>query len=333
MTDIAHSSSATTDARDRIAELRRALGPAARPDEALWRHTSLRVGGPADLYYVARTAQQFIDAVDRAVDLGVPWRAIGSASNLLIADDGIEGLVVRAAAVDVQQTEDGGAVLARADAGCMLAALGKQMAIRGLAGLEWAVNVPGTVGASVVNNSGAFGSCVAEHLIRARIHLPGGADGEIEAQDLDLRYRSSLLKRGDMHGIVLDATYRLTPADPAGLRARIAEIQRTRRASQPTGYSVGSVFANPDGDSAGRLIEAAGLKGSRVGSAEVSMLHANFIVNQGGARAQDVLQLIRHVQTVVWQRWGVWLRPEVQLAGRFEAETVQALHAPPGAAA
>jgi UDP-N-acetylmuramate dehydrogenase len=129
-------------------------------------------------------------------------------------------------------------------------------------------------------------------------------------------------------GVVLDATYRLTRDDPAALRDRIAEIQRVRRQTQPSGYSVGSVFANPPNDSSGRLIEAAGLKGFRIGDAEVSRLHANFILNRGHASAADVLGLMKHIQATVWEKHGVWLRPEVQLAGRFSPEETAALKGP-----
>ena len=213
----------------------------------------------------------------------------------------------------------------------MLAAVGKQMATRGLGGLEWASNVPGTIGASVVNNSGAFGSCVEEHLLSARV-FTGDGIVSLDARDLGLAYRTSRLKRGELVGVVLDATYRLSREDPAILRQRIAEIQRIRRQTQPTGYSVGSVFANPEGDSAGRLIEQAGLKGVSVGDAEVSSLHANFIVNRQSARAADVLALMRRIQSVVWERHRIWLKPEVQLLGRFEPGDAPAL-TPPGAAA
>ncbi len=313
--------------------LRRALGPTARFGEALARHTSVRVGGPADLFFAARTAEQLSAAVDRAAEAGIPWRVIGGASNLLISDEGIEGLVVKAASTGVEQIEANGDVLVCAQAGAMLAALGKQMALRGLRGLEWAVNVPGSVGASVVNNSGAFGSCIAEHLVSARIHIPGEGTVSFPISDLGHAYRTSRLKRGEINGVVLDATYRLTvEEEPEVLKERISEIQRIRRQTQPTGYSVGSVFTNPDGDSAGKLVESVGLKGFRIGDAEVSILHANFIVNRGAARAADVLALMRHVQDTVWQRAGVWLTAEVQLAGRFSVDDMLA-PTPPGAAA
>jgi UDP-N-acetylmuramate dehydrogenase len=316
-----------------LSALSRALGPAARAQEPLARYTSIRVGGPADLFFSARTTEALASAVSRAAEMGVPWRVIGGASNLLIADEGMEGLVVRAATTNTDELPDVAPndVLIRADAGCMLAAVGKQAALRGLRGLEWAVNVPGTVGASVVNNSGAFGSNVSEHIVSASVHIPGMGTSSLGAEELGHDYRTSRLKRGEIVGVVLDATYRLRRDDVTALRARIAEIQRVRRQTQPSGYSVGSVFANPPGDSSGRLIEATGLKGFRIGDAEVSALHANFIINRGGARARDVLGLMKHVQSAVWQQHGVWLKPEVQLAGRFDPADTGPLYAAPGA--
>ena len=319
-----------------LAALRESLGPSAREREALGRYTSIRVGGPADLFFMARTTDSLADAVSRATELGVPWRVIGGASNLLIADEGMEGLVIRAASGEIEERpgERPNEILIRAEAGCMLAAVGKQAALRGLRGLEWAINVPGSVGASVVNNSGAFGSCVAEHLASATILTPGPVPGAgrvcFDSRELGYDYRTSRLKRGEMVGVVLDATFRLARDDSSVLRARISEIQRVRRQTQPSGYSVGSVFANPPEDSSGRLIEAAGLKGTRVGDAEVSRLHANFIINSGRATARHVLDLMKLVQSTVWQRHRIWLRPEVQLAGRFNAEDTDQLYSFPG---
>jgi UDP-N-acetylmuramate dehydrogenase len=313
---------------DGLAVLQSRLGSAARVAEPLGRHTSIRIGGPADLFFVARTPDDLRHAVQEAHELGVPWRVIGGGSNLLIADAGIEGLVVKATApgAGFRLSQEGDQPIVEADGGAVLAAVGKQVALRGFSGLEWAVNVPGTVGASVVNNSGAFGSCVSEHLVRASLFVPGRGVSTIGADALEYAYRASSLKRGDLAGVVLKATYRLAPGDDAQLRARIAEIQATRRASQPSGYSLGSIFANPPGDAAGRLIEQSGLKGHRVGDAEVSGLHANFIVNRGRATAQQVADLICHIQDVVWRNANLWLTPEVQLAGRFDPSVSHRLH-------
>jgi UDP-N-acetylmuramate dehydrogenase len=309
-----------------LEELRRALGSSSRLGEPLSRHTAIRIGGPADLFFVARSPDDLRRAVREAHRFGVPWQVIGSGSNLLVADAGMAGLVIKATApgAQIRVFGDAGGATIEADAGAILAAVGKQAALRGLGGMEWAVNVPGTVGASVVNNSGAFGSCVAEHLVQAAVFDPESGDRAVPLAALDYGYRTSRLKRGELVGVVLNARYRVRQAEAKELRARIAEIQATRRATQPSGYSLGSMFANPPGDAAGRLIEQAGLKGFRIGDAEISRLHANFIVNQGKATARDVIALMRHIQEVIAAATGVQLTPEVQLAGRHDPETAAA---------
>jgi UDP-N-acetylmuramate dehydrogenase len=300
-------------------DLQRRLGPGVRQDEPLARHASSRVGGSADLFFVARTCDDLTRAVDLAEDLGVSWHIIGSASNLLVSDDGVEGLVIKATnnGTAVSTSDGGSSYVVEAEAGCIYASLARRMVARGLSGLEWAVNVPGTVGAAVVNNSGAFGSGTSEHLEHAVVHIPACGTRPYSPTELGLAYRTSCLKKGELRGVVLGATYRLEVANPADLRARVVSIQDTRRRSQPSGYSLGSVFANPAGDAAGRLIEAVGLKGTRVGAAEVSQLHANFILNRGGARASDVLALILQTRTAVQERFGISLSPEIQFLGRW----------------
>ncbi len=324
-----------TSSNTQLARLRDALGAAARAGEPLARHTSIRIGGPADLFFVARSAADLVRAVDAAEQAGVPWRIIGGGSNLLVSDAGIEGLVVKATApgASARFLEEEGTSLVEAPAGAILAAVGRQAATRGYAGLEWAINVPGTVGASVVNNSGAFGSSVAEHLIRATVYVPGAGSVTIPADELSYAYRTSRLKRGELRGVVLSACYRVAPGDRQQLLARIAEIQGIRRATQPQEYSLGSMFANPPGNAAGRLVEQAGLKGYRIGGAEVSSLHANFIVNRGKATAVDVIALMRHIQDTVWRQARVWLTPEVKIAGRHADSLARGLERPVGGAA
>jgi UDP-N-acetylmuramate dehydrogenase len=200
-------------------------------------------------------------------------------------------------------------------------------------GMEWAINVPGTVGASVVNNSGAFGSSVAEHLARATVFVPGVGTRTMAVGELEYAYRASALKRGVTTAVVLGACYRVVPGDREHLRARILKIQEIRRATQPQEYSLGSIFANPPGNAAGRLIEEAGLKGHRIGGAQVSELHANFIVNRENASANDVINLIRHIQDVIWQRQNLWLTPEIQLAGRHPESAARGLQRPMGGVA
>jgi UDP-N-acetylmuramate dehydrogenase len=318
-----------------LAELRARLGAQARPGERLDLHTSYRIGGPADLFLPATRTDQVVEALQAAHALGVPCRVIGGASNLLVADAGVAGLVVKNLVNETRYAEDpddAERVMLVAAAGCQLAAVARQSARRGLAGLVWASNVPGTVGAAVVNNAGAFGSCMAEVLERALLVDPTGETRYLGPGDLAMAYRSTRLKRRELDLVVLEAELRLRRGDARALQAELSEVRARRQRTQPAGFSAGSMFTNPPDDAAGRLIEAAGQKGLRVGGAIVAPLHANFILNEGGATASDVYALMRRIQDTVYARFGVWLVPEVQLVGRWSAAELAALAAPPPAA-
>ncbi len=311
--------------------LRARLGPRVRVGERLAPHTSYRIGGPADLFLPATRTEQVVEALRAAHALGVPCRVIGGASNLLVADEGIAGLVVKQLvnstcyAVD---PADPTRVTLIASAGCQLASVARQSARRGLAGLVWASNVPGTVGAAVVNNAGAFGGSMAEVLERTLLVDATGQTVYLGPDDLAMAYRTTRLKRRELDLVVLEAELRLQPGDAPTLEAEMRQVRERRQRTQPAGFSAGSMFANPPGDAAGRLIEAAGLKGARVGGAVVSPLHANFIVNERGASARDVYALMRRVQDAVYAQTGVWLVPEVQLVGRWRPEELAALNGP-----
>jgi UDP-N-acetylmuramate dehydrogenase len=316
----------------RLAELAARLGPGVRWGEPLAPHTSIRIGGPADLFLAATRTEQVVAALRAAHDLGVPCRVIGGASNLLVADDGVAGLVVKSLVRAVRfepRASEPGRVTVIAAAGCQLAGLGRQCARRGLAGLVWASNVPGTVGAAVVNNAGAFGGAMAEVLDRTLVVDSSGRTAYLTPDDLQMAYRTTRLKRREIEAVVLEAEMRLHEADPAQLDADLRAVRDQRRRSQPSGFSVGSTFTNPPDDSAGRLLDAAGLKSRRVGGAEVSPLHANFIINHGDATARDVYDLMRLMQDSVYAHAGVWLVPEVQLVGRWGPDELGALAAPP----
>jgi UDP-N-acetylmuramate dehydrogenase len=312
--------------REALEELKGRLGAGCRLDESLARYTSLRVGGIADAFFLAREARSAVEAIEHATDLRLAWRVLGGGSNLLVADEGVEGLVLKIGTQDVAiEAIDAERANVMADAGCSLSALARRLAMAGYAGLEWSASVPGSVGAAVVNNSGAFGSCIAEHLAMARVYVPEEGVHQLTVAGLDLQYRSSRLKRGDIRGLVLSATFEVRREPSPHLMTRIREIQQVRRSTQPAGSSVGSIFANPPGLYAGRLIEQCRLKGSRIGGAEVSALHANFILNQGNASSADVLALVQRMQQEVWARTGVWLVPEFQLLGRFPEGTITSL--------
>ncbi|HLI27750.1 MAG TPA: UDP-N-acetylmuramate dehydrogenase [Chloroflexota bacterium] len=316
------------EALERLAEQ---LGPGVRRRELLAPYTSYRIGGPADLFLVATRPETVVAALRAADTWAVPCLLIGGASNLLVADAGVAGLVVKLALTGVRFVEDPERpehVTVVAAAGCQLAALARQCAQRGLAGLVWASNVPGSVGAAVVNNAGAFGGCMADVLVRALVVDPQGRVHHYTPAELAMQYRSTRLKAGSLRGAVLEAELALTRGDRAALLAELAAVRARRRQTQPSGFSAGSMFVNPPGDAAGRLIEAAGLKGYRCGNAQISVQHANFFLNLGGATARDVYTLMRIAQDAVYARTGIWLRPEVQLVGRWDPAELAALAGP-----
>ncbi|MSQ23035.1 MAG: UDP-N-acetylmuramate dehydrogenase [Chloroflexi bacterium] len=301
--------------------------------EPLSRHTTYRIGGPADIFLTARSTEELIRAVDTADQAGIPWHVIGNASNLLVADKGIDGLVIKVLTrkIAVTRLKDGRSSL-RADAGCVLSMVAKKAAESGLGGLEWAATIPGTVGAAIVNNSGAFGSCVADCLEEAELYFPRSGHRTVESRDLGYAYRTSRLKSGGLVAVVLQATFRTQPGEAPTLQARVTELEELRRATQPSGSSVGSIFRNPPGNFAGALIEKAGLKGQARGGAAISVLHANFIVNRKSALASDVFELIHQAQLAVWEQDGIWLVPEIQFLGRWAEEDLALLAEPPRAA-
>jgi len=299
--------------------LAQALGTRARRNEPLAPYTSMRVGGPADLLVVCRTAEEIAEIVGLARAHGVPWRVLGGGCNVLVADGGVRGLVVINRADRVHIGEDG---VVWAESGASMAALARETVRRGLAGLEWAAGLPGTVGGAVVGNAGAFGGDIASCLRSATVLEADGTVVERGAGWFEFGYRGSRLKgterRRERGGeVVLATTFRLCPGSPEELKARLAEVLEWRRTHHPAGATMGSTFKNPPGRHAGRLIEHAGLKGYQVGGVKVSERHANFLINTGGATATDVWTLIRHVQAEVERRLGVRLEPEIELVGEW----------------
>lgn len=287
-------------------------GLAAERDAPLSRRTFWRIGGPADLLVSVHTRQELARVQAIASDVGLPVFVLGNGSNLLIADRGVRGIVVALDGdlADLREADDGTIVVG---AGMRLTALLARARRRGWTGLEWAAGIPGTVGGAVRMNAGsALGEC-KDTLVDATVSLCGGGEAVLSREALQMSYRSTCLPLG---GIVAEARFRPTGGDAGASEARVNDFLARRKASQPLDLpSCGSTFRNPPGDVAGRLIEAAGLKGLQVGGAQVSPKHANFVVNVGGATASDVLALIHQVEDAVFSASGVRLEREVVLAG------------------
>jgi UDP-N-acetylmuramate dehydrogenase len=291
--------------------LGRALGPEVEHDHPLGALTTYRVGGTAALFLEVPDEPSLVEVARCTSTSDVPVLVLGRGSNLLVADSGFEGLVLALGPGFDTLEVDGH--LVRAGAALSLPVLARRTAAAGLTGLEWAVGVPGSVGGAIRMNAGGHGSDTAATLVGFRwIDLATGSAGDSSADRLEPGYRQTALSATE---VVVSGTFLLVPGEPDQGAATIAEIVRWRRANQPGGSNAGSVFVNPPGDSAGRLIDACGLKGFRIGTAEVSTKHANFVQADPGGAAADVLSVIEHVRAVVARSTGTDLRTEVRLVG------------------
>jgi UDP-N-acetylmuramate dehydrogenase len=292
------------------ADLERLYPGLGRREEPLSAHTTLRLGGPAEIWFPAGSAEALVSAVSLARRHQAPVFILGGGANLLIRDVGVRGLVIENRANAVHFSETG----LVAESGAVLPRLAKQCAQRGLSGLEWAVGVPGTVGGAVVNNAGAYGRSMAGTLVRANLLLANGERTWQPVEWFDYDYRASKLKRMVTgKPIVLQAELALPPAPREEIEATMQTYNARRKVSQPPGATIGSMFKNPPGDYAGRLIEAAGLKGFRVNQAQISPVHANFFINLGGAKSEDVLALIETAQRAVQDKFGLELELEIEI--------------------
>jgi UDP-N-acetylmuramate dehydrogenase len=286
-----------------------------RRAEPMSRHTSWRIGGPAGLFVVAETLADLHRTTRVFLDHEVPFTVVGKGTNLLVSDSGYDGAVLvlgrefRRHVVDAEQGR------IRAGGGAMLAALVQDGFKSGLGGLAFAVGIPGTFGGALAMNAGANKGGVGDAAESVTLFVPGDGLRRLRGAEIPWGYRTSGL---DRIGIIVEAELRAEPGDPQLIRAEMERYFKARKESQPLSVpNAGSVFRNPDGDSAGRLIEASGLKDARVGGAVVSDKHANFIVNDSDASAADVVALMKHVAEAVSRDHGVELRPEIRFLGSF----------------
>jgi UDP-N-acetylmuramate dehydrogenase len=297
-------------------EIQRRIGVRTSRDESLARFTTMRVGGPADLYAAAHNVFELRALVKLARARGIPCTMLGRGSDVVISDAGVRGLLVHVRA-EGHEIVDGRLV---AEAGLPMAKAATITAEAGLAGLEFGLAIPGNVGGAVWANAGAHGSDVAAVLETALVLAADGGEVRLDPAGLGLAYRDSRLRHpapGDPAEVVLSATFRLVPDEPAAIRARLEEIRRWRREHQPLGIpSAGSVFRNPaSGPSAGALIDGCGLKGHRIGGAVVADRHANWILNDQGGSAADVRRLAEHVRATVERATGIRLAFEIVFLG------------------
>ena len=290
--------------------------PGVSQDEPLASRTSFGIGGPAEFFVESGRVEAIERTIAGCAEREIPYLLLGAGTNMLIADAGVEGLVIRV--VNRDHSIEGTRV--RAGAGLKMMRLARIVADANLRGFEFAIGVPGTVGGAVYQNAGCWGREMNDVLVDVAGFVPGNGKQTWTKKDLHLAYRTSALREGPLKGaLVVEATVHLQRGDGEEAKRMMAKLTAERNETQPIKTkNCGSVFKNPPGDSAGRLVQAAGLKGVRQGAAIVSTLHGNFIVNEGGAKAKDAAALIEHVRAEVKRRFNVELETEVELVGRWK---------------
>lgn len=291
------------------------LGDKVKENVLLAPYTSARIGGPADIFVTADSAAELARIVKLLWKEEMLFTILGGGSNVLVSDKGIRGAVVlnRAKAV---RFHNGDQPSVTVESGVIFSNLANRCASKGFGGVEWAATVPGTIGGAVYGNAGAFGGDMTGNLMCADLLTISGRE-KYSVEQMGYGYRTSVLKRGEVKAIVLVAELSLKNSTKEEATVNIQQFGAHRKATQPPGASMGSMFKNPNGDYAGKLIEAAGLKGTRIGNAEVSPLHGNFFVNHGATKAEDIRALIELVQKTVKEKSDVELELEIEFLGEW----------------
>lgn len=282
-------------------------------NEPLKEHTTFRIGGPARYYLVPECEAEIQQALDFAKEKNLPFYVVGKGSNILFSDDGYEGVIIEIGKglEQVVIREDG---TVTAQAGIALGAFASKLSIAGVTGFEFAGGIPGTLGGGIAMNAGAYGGEIKDCIVRAKVLTPEGNTQWLEKGQLELGYRSSIIQKKSY--LVLAGEFAFEKGDIIKIQEKMRDLARQRRDKQPLEFpSAGSTFKRPAGYFAGKLIEDAGLRGYRIGDAQVSEKHCGFIVNRGQAAAADVVQVIRDVQDKVKEQTGVMLEPEVRMIG------------------
>ncbi len=282
--------------------------------ERMEKHTSFRIGGPADVFVMPENTSQIRHVIEACRSCGMPWFVLGNGTNLLVSDQGFRGVVIQIGKKMSHSEADGERIIA--GAGALLSGIALLARNNALTGMEFAGGIPGSLGGAAWMNAGAYGGEMKDILTEVTLLSEDGEEKTVPYKDLQPGYRTTLIQeRGDL---VIGAVLTLTKGDPEAIRQRMQELQQKRNEKQPLEYpSAGSTFKRPEGYFAGKLISDAGLRGYQVGGARVSDKHAGFVINTGGAAARDVMQLMQDVQEKVYSMFGVTLEREVRLLGDF----------------
>ena len=300
-----------------LSELRITFGDRMQENVPLSGYTAARIGGPAEVLVFAHSAGELAQAAGKFWDMDIPFVVLGGGSNVLASDRGSRGAVIvnRARLVRFDSQSEPPSV--HAESGVTPNDLAQRAARLGLTGLEWAAGIPGSLGGAVYGNAGAFDGDIAGNLISAELlHRQNGRQ-VWPVDKLEYGYRTSVLKREHLPALILSVELALGHGSRQNIQNKMEQFSTRRRATQPPGASMGSMFKNPSGDKAGRLIEAAGLKGKRIGHAEISSQHANFFINDGQTKAADMKALIDLAQKTVKEKFGIQLELEIELIGEW----------------
>ena len=283
-------------------------------EEPMKKHTTFRIGGPAEYLILPQTAEEIADVVKLCRQEEIPWYIVGNGSNLLVADEGVRGVVIQLLRNFNQIQVEGCQI--RMQAGAQNAAVAKRALDASLTGFEFAAGIPGTIGGAVVMNAGAYGGEMKDILKEVTVLDQNGMIRTIPAEELELGYRTSIIARKGY--VVLEAVIVLKTGDPKEIKAAIDDLKEKRVTKQPLEYpSAGSTFKRPEGYFAGKLIMDAGLRGFSVGGAQISEKHCGFVINKGNATAKDVTELMDETKKIVMEKFGVALEPEVKRLGQF----------------
>ena len=304
--------------KDALNKLRETFGNDLQENVQMANFTTMNVGGPADALLIAHSDNQLADIVEKLWQMNLPVKVLGGGSNLLISDKGIREIVVINHAHNIKINTHTQPMTVWAESGALMVNVGKKLTMRGLAGMEWAATIPGTVGGAVYGNAGAFGKETCRNLIEADVLHREKGRSKWSCDQFEYTYRASCIKRNADEAVILSALFSVEGGDEELIKEDIKKFRQRRLKTQPPGASMGSIFRNPPNDKAGRLIESAGLKGKKIGGAIISPKHANFIINEGGAKAQDILDLLILAIETVEKQHQVRLIPEVEVVGDWD---------------
>jgi UDP-N-acetylmuramate dehydrogenase len=305
--------------------LQNLLGQGFEVQAPMSKYTTAHAGGPAEAVCIVKNSDDLEKICTLLWQWQVPFRIFGKGSNILVSDTGIREVVIINRSNNIEFSEDEQSPSVKAESGVNLSGLARQAAEKGFSGLEWAVSVPGTVGGAIFGNAGAHGSDIEDNLKLAEILHPIYGKKVYHTADLQYMYRSSVFKRTNEPVVILNALFKLQKSTRQEVEERMASFANHRKNTQPPGANLGSMFKNPEGESAGALIEAAGLKGTRIGGAGISSKHANFFLNKENASAADIYQLIQLAKSTVKQEFNRDLELEIELIGEWDVPVSAAL--------